>query len=278
MTTVVTPTFNSALSISTTLESILGQSRSPEKIIIIDGGSRDNTLEVVGRYLRPQDQIVSEKDRGPYDAMNKGIGLAESEVVAILNSDDYWHPGTLEAVEEAFLTHPEVGIVHGDIDYLIDDLDPLRIKPTRGFNRWLGLGLPSSHPATFVRKCVYRKVGFYDFERFPVCADQDLVYRALAAGVIDLHLDRVLTVMMAGGLSSSMDLSKELDALLDAFPTGRRLAAKGIRWILDRDNSFYDGRVSSGFASVVINRLISPNRNRRRLKNLAARLVSTIRS
>ena len=90
MTTVIVPTFNSEASVAETLQSIREQSQQPDQILVIDGGSRDGTLNVVAPFLRPCDRIVSEPDHGPYDAMNKGIRLAQSKIVATLNSDDRW--------------------------------------------------------------------------------------------------------------------------------------------------------------------------------------------
>lgn len=271
MTTVVVPTFNSGATLAATLESIVSQSSPPRQVIVVDGGSTDGTLEVARRHLRPGDRVVSERDRGPYDAMNKGVRLAGTEVVAILNSDDRWLPGTLELVEERFRADPGVGIVHGNIEYVLGPGRSMTIKPTAGIWRWLGLGLPTSHPATFIRRRVYERVGAYDFGRFPVCADQDFVYRALAAGVKDCHVDCVLTVMMAGGLSNRSDVSGELDGLLARFGPVRRLVARAVRRLLGRQSRFYDGRVHAGFGREVLVRLLAIRRCRRLARRLSGR-------
>ena len=256
MTTVIVPTFNSEASVAGTLQSIREQSRQPENILVIDGGSRDGTLKVVAPFLRPCDRIVSEPDDGPYDAMNKGIRLAQSKIVATLNSDDRWLPGTLELVEKTFMNWPEVGIVHGDIHYVMDQSNTLRIRPTIGFWRSLGLGLPAVHPATFIRKDVYLRHGLYNFERFPIAADQEFVYRVLACAVKDKYVPEVLTVMMAGGLSTRVDGTAEIDTLLDVLQPGKRWLAKRIRRVLNHDNRFYNGMVSSGFPRAIFSRLL----------------------
>jgi len=258
MTTVIVPTFNSEASVAGTLQSIREQSRQPENILVIDGGSRDGTLNVVAPFLRRCDRIVSEPDHGPYDAMNKGIRLAQSKLVAILNSDDRWLPGTLELVERAFTDSAEVGIVHGDIQYVVDQSNTWRIRPTVGFWRSLGLGLPTVHPATFVRKDVYLRHGLYNFERFPITADQEFVYRVLARAVKDKYVGEVLTVMMARGLSARVDLTVEFDSLLNVLQPRKRWLAKRIRRLLNHDNRFYNGMVSSGFARAIFSRLLVP--------------------
>lgn len=265
MTTVIVPTFNSEASVAETLRSIRGQSHEPEEILVIDGASRDGTLNVVVPFLRPCDRIVSEPDHGPYDAMNKGIILALGKIVAILNSDDRWLPGTLELVETTFINSPEVGIVHGDIQYVSDRSNTLRISPTSGFWRSLGLGLPTVHPATFIRKDVYLRHGFYNFRRFPIAADQEFVYRVLASGVKDKYLEGVLTIMKSGGLSTRVDTTIEIDSLLDMLQPNKRWIAKRIRRLLKHENHFYDGRISSGFAGVIFGRLLVPAQFKRTL-------------
>jgi glycosyltransferase involved in cell wall biosynthesis len=114
---------------------------------------------VVVPFLKLSDRIVSESDHGPYDAMNKGVKLAQGKIVAILNSDDRRLPGALELVETTFINSPEVGIVHGDIQFVSDRSKTLRIRPTSGFWRSMGLGLPTVHAATFIRKDVYLRHG-----------------------------------------------------------------------------------------------------------------------
>jgi glycosyltransferase involved in cell wall biosynthesis len=272
MTTVIVPTFNSEASVAGTMQSICEQSRQPENILVIDGGSRDRTLNVVAPFLRSCDRIVSEPDHGPYDAMNKGVKLAQSKIVAILNSDDRWLPGTLELVEKTFINSPEVGIVHGDIQYVRDQSNAWRIRPTIGFWRSLGLGLPTVHPATFIRKDVYLRHGLYDFERFPITADQEFVYRVLARAVKDRYVGEVLTIMMARGLSTRVDLTTEIDNLLDVLQRRKRWLAKRIRRLLNHDNRFYDGRVSSGFAGAIFSRLLVPAHLKRALGGWVRRL------
>ena len=262
MTTVIVPTFNSEASVSGTLQSIREQSHQPEEILVIDGASRDGTLNLVVPFLRPSDRIVSESDHGPYDAMNKGVKLARGDIVAILNSDDRWLPGTLELVETTFINSPEVGIVHGDIHYFMDHSNSLRIRPTVGFWRSLGLGLPTVHPATFMRKDVYLRHGLYNFERFPITADQEFLYRVLARAVKDKYVGEVLTVMMARGLSARLDLTTEFDSPLDVLQPRERWLAKRIRRLLNHDNRFYNGMVASGFARAIFSRLLVPTRSK----------------
>ena len=98
---VIIPVWNAEKTIESCLDSIFSQTSVPDEIIVIDGGSHDATLSIVEKYLRPEDYVYTEPDNGPYDAMNKGVAKAQGEIVAILNADDYWMPGTCETVREA---------------------------------------------------------------------------------------------------------------------------------------------------------------------------------
>src|SRR5713226_4506797 len=113
---VVTPTFNSRHTLRETIESVLRQGYPRYEHIVMDGGSTDGTLDILRQY--PHLKWVSEKDKGHYDAMNKGILKAKGEVVNILNSDDCYRPGTLELVGNAFSAHPGWDGLFGDVVYV----------------------------------------------------------------------------------------------------------------------------------------------------------------
>ena len=106
MVSVVTVTYNSEETISRTMDSLIGQSSHHVEHLIIDGGSTDKTLEIVEHYRSVYEQsgmtlrVYSEKDGGPYDAMNKGVRLATGDLIGILNSDDYYDPNAIETVEK----------------------------------------------------------------------------------------------------------------------------------------------------------------------------------
>ncbi|MEM5831420.1 MAG: glycosyltransferase family 2 protein, partial [Candidatus Aenigmatarchaeota archaeon] len=100
---IITPSFNSEKTIEETIKSVLSQTYNDIEYLIIDGGSRDRTLEIVDKYKDKISKIVSEPDKGIYDGMNKGIKLATGEIVGILNSDDlYFDESVIENVMKAF--------------------------------------------------------------------------------------------------------------------------------------------------------------------------------
>ena len=99
---IITVCLNSEKTIEQTIRSVLGQKDEDFEYIIVDGCSSDNTLDIVGKYSKDITRIVSEQDGGIYDAMNKGIALATGEIIGIINSDDWYEEGALEAVRKCF--------------------------------------------------------------------------------------------------------------------------------------------------------------------------------
>jgi len=194
---VIIPTFNSTKTIEDTLESITGQNWSDLQIIVQDGGSADNTKTIVEKYPTAIPGWQSEPDNGIYDAMNKGIKRATGEIIAILNSDDTWLPGTLERVSSVFSCNPDVGIVSGAIE-IWEDLPHGAKVVLKSSLLHLHRGMTVQHPATFVRRNVYNRVGLFN-TYYRIGADYDFVLRCLQENISWIILDDVLTRMRAGG-------------------------------------------------------------------------------
>ncbi|CAG1020795.1 PGL/p-HBAD biosynthesis glycosyltransferase [Patescibacteria group bacterium] len=198
---VIIPTFNSAKTIEDTLKSIMGQNWPDLQIIIQDGGSSDDTKGIVAKYPAGLSGWQSEPDNGIYDAMNKGIGRANGEIIAILNSDDAWLPGTLDRVASAFSRNPDVGIVSGSIEVWEDSPDGAKVVLKSSLLH-LHKGLTVQHPATFVRRSVYERVGLFN-TRYRIGADYDFVLRCLMANIPWIIIDDILVRMRAGGKGGS---------------------------------------------------------------------------
>ena len=243
---VIVPTWNAEKTIETCLDSIYGQSSVPDEVIVIDGGSTDATLSIVEKYLRPQDSVFSEPDESPYDAMNKGVAKAQGEIVAILNADDYWMLGTCESVRKAFAKcSQKTGIVHGDLRYMREDGTSHIIKPVPGVLNYFCLGMPTVHPATFINKKVYDDICQYDYENYPMCADRDFAYRALARGYRFDHIEQVLSCMCAGGVSARTPYYEEIELIMRRLPQPRKFFAKTLRWFLGYNEKYYHGYKNS---------------------------------
>ena len=202
---IITVSFNSAATIKDTIESVLSQDYPYIEYIVVDGGSTDNTVDIVMEYGDDIDIFVSESDRGIYDAMNKGISLATGDVIGILNSDDFYeNGGVVSTVVKAFNT-TGAGIVFGDLVF-VDKNDVKRVRrycSSKKFRSWkLRIGWMPPHPATFVRASVYGEAGLYDIA-YRIAADYEMFVRLLLVHNISFHrVPQVLVRMRMGGVST----------------------------------------------------------------------------
>jgi len=203
--TLITPTFNSALTVRDTLESIQMQEYPHIEHIIIDGVSRDNTLEIVAEYPRVS-KIVSEPDRGLYDAMNKGIRLASGDVVGIINSDDFYtNPQVIGKVAER-LIETGADALYADLEYVgagntgrvVRTWKAGQFAPGYFYRGWM-----PPHPTFFVRRELYERYGMFNPD-FRFSADYELMLRFLLKhGISACYLPEVIVRMRAGGASNA---------------------------------------------------------------------------
>lgn len=202
---VITLCLNSVGTIRDTIDSVLAQDHPDVEHIVIDGVSRDGTLEIVRSYGGRIAKVVSEPDRGMYDSANKGLHLATGDVVGYLNSDDFYAgPDVLSTIARAFETST-VDVVHADLDF-IDPQDVSEI--TRRFRSRefvpgdFKRGWHPAHPTFYVRREVLLRAGGFD-EQYSIASDIDLMMRVLEVqGAHSVHLPRVLIKMREGGLSN----------------------------------------------------------------------------
>lgn len=203
----ITVSYNSAATIQNTLDSVAAQDYPGLEYIIVDGSSKDATLEIIKRYPSLITECISEPDRGIYDAMNKGVGRATGEVIGILNSDDFFlHDHVLCEVSELFSANPQLEVILGDVDFVQDaNLNqPVRTYRAGNFKPWMFLfGLMPPHPAVFVRKSAYHRVGLYK-SGYKIAADFDFLTRLLLVDGANFHVARKTWVRMRmGGASTS---------------------------------------------------------------------------
>ena len=204
---IVTAAYNSALTIADTINSVASQTFPAYEHIVVDGLSTDATVETVQSLSRPNVILISEADKGIYDAMNKGVLCAKGDVIGILNSDDFYvDDNVLEQVAEAFEEDPKLEVILGDVDFVdSSNLErPIRTYRAVGFRPWMfQIGLMPPHPAVFVRKSSYERVGVYKLG-YKIAADFDFLVRLLAVDraryiVAGKHWVRMRT----GGVSTS---------------------------------------------------------------------------
>lgn len=198
---IITPSFNSEKTIEETIKSVLMQTYKDIEYIIIDGGSKDRTLEIVNKYKDKIAKVISEPDRGIYDGMNKGITLATGEVIGILNSDDlYFDEYVIERVAKAFEEN-KIDCLWGDLVYFKDDSNKfIRIWKAGEYKPGIfKTGWVPPHPTFFVKREIYEKYGYFRLD-FPVAADYELMFRFLEKYKIKgYYLPKFLVKMRAGG-------------------------------------------------------------------------------
>lgn len=207
---IITATYNSGNTVGDTLKSVLAQTYHDYELLVVDGASKDNTLEVVKKMeplFEGKMRYISEPDKGIYDAMNKGIRMATGEVIGILNSDDFYTSDDALACIAWTLENEKVDAVYGDIHY-VDDEDLkkcVRYYSSKPFRRWMmRLGFMPAHPSFYCRKEVYEKYGAFDAENYRVAADFENLLRLIFVNKIKTHyINKDFVTMRTGGASSS---------------------------------------------------------------------------
>lgn len=204
---IITVCFNSEEYIRTAIESVLAQEYENIEYIVIDGQSFDKTVSILNEYSEHIKHIVSEPDKGIYDAMNKGIALASGDVVGILNSDDFYpHKQVIAKVVRQFICNADVDMVLGNVDFVEPgNLNKVvRFYSSFNFAVWkMRFGFMPAHPATFIKKIAYDKVGSYKLG-YQIAADYEMFVRMFFVYKLTFSkLNEALVVMRMGGISSS---------------------------------------------------------------------------
>jgi glycosyltransferase involved in cell wall biosynthesis len=207
---VITATYNSASCVGEAVHSILAQSYKNFELLIVDGASKDNTVDLIQTIIenspeKAKVKIVSEPDKGIYDALNKGIARASGEVIAFLHADDvYASEDILQKVAEEFMKG-NLDAVYGDLEYVAkEDLNKtIRYWKSGSYNvSKLKNGWMPPHPSFFVKKAVYEKYGDFDTQ-FRIAADYDFMMRVLFKGKISAaYIPIVFVKMRVGGASN----------------------------------------------------------------------------
>jgi len=196
---VVTVCYNAAKTLRQTLESVAAQTASGVEHIVVDGGSTDGTVEILRNFSNPNLQFISEPDQGIYSAMNKGWRMASGEIVAFLNADDVYLAHTAQTVLDAF--SEETDIVYGNLRkerFLCNRWHHRYEKPNLDLMpRTMGI----FHPATFVRRSLFERIGPYD-EQYRFSADYDWLLRAYLADCRFRYVDETLAIFRVGGIST----------------------------------------------------------------------------
>jgi glycosyltransferase involved in cell wall biosynthesis len=244
--TVITVCYNSAAHIADALRSVDSQTWKDTEHIIVDGASADDTMKIVRSHPQPWRRAISEVDKGIYDAMNKGILMAEGEVIGFINSDDFYSsPHVLARVADAF-TDPSVDACYGDLCYVErDNIETVvRYWHSSGFSPGLFLrGWCPPHPTFFVRKSVYERLNTFDLQ-YRIAADVELMARFMEVHRIETrYIPEVLVTMRLGGTtnrswSNVVKQNREIFRALKAHGLRPSLASFGLGKVLSRSKQF----------------------------------------
>lgn len=204
---IVTPCFNSAKTISDTFNSIMEQTYRNIEYIIIDGGSTDRTMDIVHNYenrFHIPIRVISEKDNGIYDAMNKGIKIASGNIIGIVNSDDWYEPDTVENVVRSYQGN-KYEVVYG-----------MKRVIERGKEKAIDFKHHDflheqmiCHPTCFVTHSVYKDFGAFDI-KYKSSADYDFMLRIFDSGKVTFTpVYKILSNFRTGGMSYSQKAFRE---------------------------------------------------------------------
>jgi len=203
---IITVVYNNEKTIKQAIESVLSQTYSNIEYVVIDGGSSDNTVNIINGYKNKFGYFISEKDKGIYDAMNKGINAATGEVIGILNSDDLYNNETvIEEIMRHFIKNPELDLVYGDLFYVKPDNTNKVVRKwvsKKYYAKYFENGNVPPHPTLFVNRKVYEQAGLFNLD-FKLAADYEFMLRIFKKHHFSSrYINKVIVKMRLGGATN----------------------------------------------------------------------------
>lgn len=195
---IITVVYNGENYIEKTLKSIANQNVSNYELIVIDGGSTDKTIQIVDKYRDYVTRLISEKDNGIYDAMNKGVGIATGEWVIFMNAGDQFVEGSL-AIAKDYLSDHDIDVLYGDV--LIDQGDRFVLDKARPLST-INYSLPFCHQSCFVRTRYLNQIKFS--LKYLICADYDFFLKATYLDLRFKYIETPIAIFEYGGISSGI--------------------------------------------------------------------------
>ena len=199
---IITACYNSVSTISETFDSIRSQDYKNIELIVIDGGSNDGTLEIIGNNMDIISKFISEADSGIYNAMNKGLKIATGDIIGFLNSDDtYFNHKVLSDIANTFSSN--IDCTFGNLVFVNSRNKVIRRWYSNDFEPGLfKYSWTPAHPTFYCKKQVYNRLGYYR-EDFSIASDVDLMFRFLEIHRIkSSFIEKPLVKMKIGGAST----------------------------------------------------------------------------
>lgn len=203
---IITVCWNASATLEETIKSVASQSYNDIEYIIVDGGSTDSSVDIIKKYSNVIDKWVSEKDKGLYDAMNKGVAMATGDYIGILNADDtFYENNTIEKVAKFLQDNPLDACV-GDIVQHKNGKIIRKYSSKNWIPEKLKIGFMAPHPSIFFKKELFQKFGDYKLG-YKIAADYELIIRYFIKHTITWKYSGITTTSMSVGGASSSGLS-----------------------------------------------------------------------
>ena len=215
---VITATYNREKSILRSIKSTKSQDYKNVELVMIDGGSSDETVELAKPYLTKNDILISEKDKGIYDALNKGIENSTGEIISFLHSDDIFSDNNVLSMIASVFKENDVDLVYGDASFFKGESINRSIRKYKSdklSKKNLAWGKMPAHTAMFFKKEIYQKYGYFK-TNYKICGDYEFLCRISSrANIKSLYFPQVFVKMQTkgastSGFSSTIQLNKEI--------------------------------------------------------------------
>lgn len=191
---VVTVVYNGEKYVEQTIKSVLGQTYDNVEYIVVDGGSKDNSLNIIKKYEDKIDYWVSEPDNGISDAINKGIKLCTGDFIGLIHSDDWYESDTIENIIESTKNHD---IIHGVLQYWDENNKGYSFTANHDL---LKKEMTMNHPTVFVKKTIYEQFGMFD-NNYKLAMDYELLLRFYINDAKFAYVNKTLANMRLMGVS-----------------------------------------------------------------------------